>query len=138
MDDVAQQVFTTLARDAAKLTPHSVLTAWLHTATRNAAIDLICAEQRRRTHEPEAHLMHELLTGGSEMNAEWEGVGPALDIAMDELAAPDRAEFLFSAFAFCFSATADQNSVANGGRLSRAKALPLPVAAVSSFQSVMR
>ena len=41
--DVAQQVFTTLARDAQKLSGHGVLTAWLYTATRNAAIDLIRA-----------------------------------------------------------------------------------------------
>src|SRR5688572_30699093 len=54
--DVAQQVFTRLARDAAKLTGHTVLAAWLYTTTRNAAVDLIRAEQRRRTHEQEAHL----------------------------------------------------------------------------------
>ena len=35
--DVAQQVFTTLARQAQKLSRHTVLSAWLHTATRNAA-----------------------------------------------------------------------------------------------------
>jgi hypothetical protein len=37
--DVAQIVFTALARDAVRLVRHAALTGWLYAATRNAAID---------------------------------------------------------------------------------------------------
>ncbi len=49
--DVAQAVFIELARDAEKLRPDCVLPAWLHTATRRRAIDLIRAEARRKRRE---------------------------------------------------------------------------------------
>ena len=49
--DVAQQVFTTLARGARKLSHHALLPAWLHTATRNAALNLMISEKRRQTRE---------------------------------------------------------------------------------------
>src|SRR5882724_10348135 len=53
-NDVAQQVFTSLARTANRLSPDTVLGAWLHTATRNAAIKLMISEQRRRVRETQA------------------------------------------------------------------------------------
>src|SRR4051812_12219571 len=49
--DVAQQVFTALARQARSLLGHTVLCAWLHTATRNAAVNLMISEQRRKIRE---------------------------------------------------------------------------------------
>ncbi len=49
--DVSQQVFTTLAREARKLSRHTVLGAWLHTATRNAALNLVISESRRHARE---------------------------------------------------------------------------------------
>ena len=49
--EVAQQVFTRLARDARKLSRHTALVAWLHTATRNAALNLMISEQRRQSRE---------------------------------------------------------------------------------------
>ena len=52
--DVAQQVFTTLARDARKLLRHPVLAAWLHTATRNAALNLVISDVRRQARETAA------------------------------------------------------------------------------------
>src|SRR3954470_13891630 len=52
--DVAQQVFTALARDARKLSRHTVLGAWLHTATRNAAVNLMISESRRQARETAA------------------------------------------------------------------------------------
>ena len=86
--DVAQQVFTTLARDARKLSRHSVLAAWLHTATRNAALNLMVSEQRRKTRESEA-LAPESITG--EANPDWDRLRPLLDAAIDELPETDRA-----------------------------------------------
>ena len=56
-EDVTQVVFCTTARQAQRLSQHPSLNAWLHTATRNAAIALIRAERRRRTREQEAHSM---------------------------------------------------------------------------------
>src|SRR5262245_43016900 len=49
--EVSQQVFTTLARQARKLAQHAVLSGWLHTATRNAALNLMISEQRRKARE---------------------------------------------------------------------------------------
>src|SRR5262245_48920421 len=45
-EEIAQQVFTALARKAALLSHHPSLTGWLHRSTRYAAIDVIRAEQR--------------------------------------------------------------------------------------------
>lgn len=94
--DIAQQVFTTLARDAAKLSHHAVLTAWLYTATRNAAIDTIRAEQRRATREQEATAMHTL--SAATPDPDWEKLRPVLDAVMDELSDADRTAVLLRFF----------------------------------------
>lgn len=88
--DVAQQVFTTLAREARKLSRHAVLGAWLHTATRNAALNLMISEQRRKAREAEALALDPALAGG-EASPDWDRLRPVLDAAIDELADPDRA-----------------------------------------------
>ncbi len=91
--DVAQQVFTTLARNARKLSRHTVLAAWLHTATRNAALNLMISEQRRKTRETEALALETATTGagGSDATHDWEKLRPLLDAAIDELPEADRA-----------------------------------------------
>ena len=86
--DVAQQVFTTLAREARKLSRHTVLAAWLHTATRNAALNLMISEQRRQTRETEAVALADADRG---MNPDWDRLRPMLDAAIDELPEADRA-----------------------------------------------
>lgn len=88
--DVAQQVFTSLARDAAKLSHHSVLGAWLHTATRNAALNLMMSERRRHARELQAHALAPADANG-EASLDWDRLRPVLDAAIDELAEPDRA-----------------------------------------------
>jgi RNA polymerase sigma factor (sigma-70 family) len=85
--DVAQLVFAALARDARKLSRHSVLQAWLHTATRNASLNLMKSEQRRKARESQAVA----LGGDDAASADWESIKPLLDDAIDELPAPDRA-----------------------------------------------
>src|SRR5688500_5269419 len=44
--EVTQTVFVALARNAARLSKHPVLNAWLHASTRNAAANLRRREQR--------------------------------------------------------------------------------------------
>jgi RNA polymerase sigma factor (sigma-70 family) len=87
--EVAQQVFTVLARSARKLSHHTLLPAWLHIATRNAALNLMISEQRRQTRETEA-LALETATASGGTNPDWERLRPLLDAAIDELPEADR------------------------------------------------
>jgi RNA polymerase sigma factor (sigma-70 family) len=88
--EVAQHVFTTLARDARKLAHHPQLAAWLHTATRNAALNLMISEQRRQARETAAFAL-ESVGGGGATGPAWEQLQPLLDAAIDELPETDRA-----------------------------------------------
>jgi len=88
--EVAQRVFTTLARDARKLARHPQLAAWLHTATRNAALNLMISEKRRQARETAA-LALESVGGGGAAGPAWEQLQPLLDAAIDELPETDRA-----------------------------------------------
>ncbi len=96
-EDVAQQVFSAVARDARQLSQHTVLAGWLHAATRNAAVDTIRSEQRRRHREQEAHLMHEISTDPG-ASADWSRLRPLLDLALDELGRDDREAVLLRFF----------------------------------------
>src|SRR4051794_5209518 len=60
-EDVAQTVFTALARKSAALAQHEILTAWLFTTTRYVSVQVVRSEQRRRQREQRAHAMNELL-----------------------------------------------------------------------------
>lgn len=86
--DIAQQVFATLAREARHLTRHTVLGAWLHTATRNAALNLMISEQRRLARERAAHA---LAPAAADPSLDWDRLRPVLDSAIDDLPEPDRA-----------------------------------------------
>jgi RNA polymerase sigma factor (sigma-70 family) len=87
--DVAQQVFTTLARDARRLSRHPVLPAWLHTATRNASLNIMISEKRRIARETEAAALDPGAAAAAEA-PDWERIKPVLDGAIDELPGPDR------------------------------------------------
>src|SRR6185295_1479860 len=95
--DVAQVVFATLARDAASLAHHAVLAGWLYAATRNAALNILRGEERRRTREQEAYRMQEL-NSSEESGADWQKLRPVLDSAMDELDERDREAVLLRFF----------------------------------------
>jgi RNA polymerase sigma factor (sigma-70 family) len=87
--DAAQQVFTTVAREARRLARHPALSAWLHTATRNAALNLMISENRRRERERQAGAL-ETATADASSPPEWERMRPVIDAAIDELPEPDR------------------------------------------------
>lgn len=87
--EVAQRVFTQLARHAGKLSRHTALSGWLHTATRNAALNLMISDQRRKLREAEAVALDVPASSGDQVD--WDRVGPVLDDAIDELAEGDRA-----------------------------------------------
>jgi len=85
--EVAQLVFTDLARKARSLPANVVLAGWLHRATRYAAAQLLRAERRRAAREQEALTMNAL---APEPTADWEQIRPLLDQALDELGSNDR------------------------------------------------
>jgi RNA polymerase sigma factor (sigma-70 family) len=93
-EEIAQSVFTDLSRNARRLRPDTVLTAWLYQVTRRTAVDVVRRESRRQSRE---QLALEL----TEMNAQssvWSQIEPLLDEAMDSLEAGDRAALLLRYF----------------------------------------
>lgn len=91
--DVAQSVFTDLARKAAQVSGHASVVGWLHTSTRYAAAQVRRAEARRKTREQVAHVMEE--SGGS---VEWERLRPVIDEAIGTLSERDREAVLLRFF----------------------------------------
>lgn len=86
-EDIAQHVFAALARDARKLARHTVLAGWLHTATRNAALNLVMSEKRRQARELAARA---LAPAAADAPLEWDRIRSVLDAAIDELSESDR------------------------------------------------
>jgi RNA polymerase sigma factor (sigma-70 family) len=95
--DVAQIVFTDLARKAAVLSQRPVLTGWLYTCAHFAAAKAVRTEHRRQAREQEAHAMNELLQA-STPDFDWENLGPVLDKLMHELKESDREVILMRYF----------------------------------------
>jgi RNA polymerase sigma factor (sigma-70 family) len=94
--DVAQSVFTDLARKAALLSRRQALTGWLYTSTHFASAKAVRTERRRHNREQEAHAMRELLAAAPD--PDWDALRPVLDTAMQELAESDRDAILFRYF----------------------------------------
>jgi hypothetical protein len=67
-----------------------VLSARLQTATRNAALNLMISDQRRKACEAEALALN-LVNAPREPEADWDRLRPLLDAAIDELPERDRA-----------------------------------------------
>ena len=93
-EEVAQSVFTDLARDAAKLKPDTILTAWLYQVTRRTAIDVVRREARRQLREQIATEMNTL----NATAADWTHIEPLLDEAMHALDDTDRTAVLLRYF----------------------------------------
>jgi RNA polymerase sigma factor (sigma-70 family) len=108
-EDVAQNVFTLLARKASSLLRHQALAGWLHTTTRFAASEAMRAERRRLVREQEAYAMH-ATSGDSGNDTEWDRLRPVIDEALAELGDADREAVLLRFFA-------DQPLAAVGAKL---------------------
>ncbi len=93
--DISQQVFVSLARNARRLMHHPALAAWLHTATRNAAITFMKAEQRRRLIESAAASDPAI---APENSPDWTSIQPVIDAALDEIPDTDRASIVLRFF----------------------------------------
>ncbi len=57
-DDVTQQVFVSLARNASSLRNHATLAGWLYVTTHHATAELVRREQRRKQREAAASSRH--------------------------------------------------------------------------------
>jgi RNA polymerase sigma factor (sigma-70 family) len=95
-EDVTQGVFVALAKNAAQLLDHPVLSGWLHRTAQNIAAQSVRTDVRRRAREQEAAAMNELLS--AESDAPWERIAPHLDAALGELSEPDRDALLLRYF----------------------------------------
>jgi RNA polymerase sigma factor (sigma-70 family) len=96
-EEIAQKVFTDLARKAAALSHHPALTGWLHRSTRYAAIDAARAEQRGRKLAQTLATMPDT-NHPPETPVEWERLRPVLDEALDQLKESDREVMLLRYF----------------------------------------
>jgi RNA polymerase sigma factor (sigma-70 family) len=85
-DDVTQQVFTLLARKAARLGRSVVLSGWLYRATCHLASETSRRETRRQQRD---QLAAELMKP-DETESAWRTIEPLLDEAMEQLGETDR------------------------------------------------
>jgi RNA polymerase sigma factor (sigma-70 family) len=93
--DVAQTVFTDLARKAASLSKRETLTGWLYTSTHFAAAKIVRGESRRRDREEK--FMREPINEPAP-DADWQKLRPVLDEAMHGLKETDREAVLLRFF----------------------------------------
>jgi RNA polymerase sigma factor (sigma-70 family) len=97
-EDIAQSVFTDLARNARRISAAQPLAAWLHLVTRRTAVDAIRRESRRQAREQQAAAMEAMPASSGESSADWTAVAPLLDEAVASLDDRDRAAILLRYF----------------------------------------
>lgn len=88
-EDVAQNVFTALARKAVSLAGRPALSGWLYRSAHFAASDVVRVERRRRAREQEISAMNPSTTDAT-LPADWDQLRPILDSAIAELDERDR------------------------------------------------
>jgi RNA polymerase sigma factor (sigma-70 family) len=93
-EEVAQSVFSDLARNAARLKAKTVLSAWLYQVTRGQAVDVVRRESRRQARERFAAEM----TAVNAAPSDWTRIELLLDDAMESLNETDRAAVLLRYF----------------------------------------
>ena len=122
--DIAQVVFTDMARKARSLQGRQSLAAWLHTSARYAAAQMIRTEVRRKAREESAH------APGAPMHAQtppadWETLRPVLDEALGTLGEQDQSAVLlryFEGLSFA-DVAARLNTTEDGARMRVDRAL---------------
>jgi RNA polymerase sigma factor (sigma-70 family) len=95
-EDISEKVFIELARRAGQLDGHPALVGWLYRCTRNAAIDVMRAEQSRQRSAQAFATMPD--TAPTDSPVDWERLRPVLDEAMDQLKERDREVMLLRFF----------------------------------------
>ena len=95
--DVTQQVFTEVARQAKRLARHPALVGWLYTTTRQMASRMHRTDQRRQAREQEATIMNQLLHDDTPP-ADWNQLRPVIEDVMHELDDRDRHAVLLRYF----------------------------------------
>ncbi len=93
-EDVSQSVFLDLSRNAEKLKPDTILTAWLYRVTRRTAIDVVRSESRRQLREQIAVELADM----NSSDAHWDTIAPLLDEAMETLDEEERSSILLRYF----------------------------------------
>jgi RNA polymerase sigma factor (sigma-70 family) len=93
-EEVAQSVFADLARNADRLKPDTILTAWLYQVARCTAIDVVRKESRRQLREQIAVEMNTMNASSND----WTQIEPLIDEAMDALDETDRSAILLRYF----------------------------------------
>ncbi len=93
-EEIAQSVFADLARNAGKLKPDTILTAWLYSVTQWTAVDVVRKESRRQLREQIAVEMNDMNATAND----WKQIEPLLDDAMAALDETDRAAILLRYF----------------------------------------
>lgn len=93
-EEVAQSVFTTLAREAGRLRPDTILAAWLYQIAHHTAANVVRGEVRRQLREQIASEMNAI----NATAADWTRIEPLLDEAMQALDETDRAAVLLRYF----------------------------------------
>jgi RNA polymerase sigma factor (sigma-70 family) len=94
-EDVTQKVFCDLARKAASLRRHPILSGWLYQSTRFATIHALRTESRR---EKVAQAFATMPDTSPDAGAEWAQLRPVLDEAMDQLKEGDREAMILRYF----------------------------------------
>lgn len=88
-EDVAQVVFSDLARKARTLQGRATIAGWLYVSTQHAAAAVVRKEQRRKAREIKSYTMS-ADESSAPLDAEWQKVRPVLDDAMTDLKEADR------------------------------------------------
>lgn len=95
-EDIAQTVFTDLARQAKTLSPEVLVGGWLHRRTCYAVANVMRSEQRRLVREREAVEMNSV--NSENPDEALAAVAPVLDEAINQLSEEDRAAIMWRFF----------------------------------------
>ena len=94
-EEIAQNVFITLARKGRDVRHGTALSSWLFQTTRLTAKNLVRSESRRHRRDLEAHMQSVVNDPEGDL---WPRIAPLLDDAVAELNEPDRQAILLRYF----------------------------------------